>query len=74
MSFVNITNLTPSVLVASIRILELKGEKLKLHKQIHHPPAQRIICKMSYCEIEGSYGSVYEDSNVLGHDTVSIGK
>jgi len=29
---------------------------------------------MSHCEIEGFYGRVDEDSNVLGHDAVSIGK
>jgi hypothetical protein len=74
MSLVNITHATPSILVAGIRILELKGEALKLHKRIHHPPLQRLICKMYQREIEGFYGRVDEDSNVLGHDAVSIGK
>lgn len=74
MSLVNITHSTPSILVASIGILELKGATLKIHKHKHHPPLQRIICMMPHCEIEGFYGRVDEDSNVLGHDAVSIGK
>ena len=74
MSLVNITHSTPSIQVSSIGTLKLKGETLKLHKQIHHPSLQRIICMMSYCETKGFYGRVDEDSNVLGHDAVSIGK
>jgi hypothetical protein len=70
----NITHSTPLILEASIGILELKGETLKVHKHIHHPPLQWIICMISHCEIEGFYGKVDEDSNVLEHDAVSIGK